>query len=207
MSNFKELESIPWFAVTGGFALLSLLLYTTNLLNFWQLLVPTYLTQAILYIALGVGLRDRSGKTEVGFVAFLMAGVWFLDQMLHWSGLGGFESSLKIPLVWLLFLAQVFLGYLFFTDQKVRYVGKGGETWVYAGVAVVFFFAAAKIVLGLAYSLPFALPLWGVGVLILSLGYLLKPVVPEWSLPLQLVGTSLAAVSALTIAGPGLSML
>jgi len=208
MSSFKELENIPWFAVAGGLVLLSLLLYTTTDPDFWTSLFPTYMTEAIVFIALGLGLNKKETEADtVGFEAFMMSGVWLLDQLLHWSGLGGSMTPLKAPLLWMLFLAQAFFGYLFFSGQKVKYVAQGGKTWIYAAVGVIFIFALGKAILGLAYTLPIMLPLWGIGILILSLGCLLKPAVPEWSIPIQLLGVALAGISALTIAGPGLAVL
>ena len=206
--SYKELENIPWFAVAGALVVISLLLYTTTDPGFLTLLLPTYMTEAIVFVALGVGLNKKDTDAEtIGFEAFLMSGVWLLDQLLHWSGLGGSMAPLKAPLLWMLFVVQAVFGYLFFSGQKVKYLAQGGKTWIYAAVGVIFIFALGKALLGLAYALPVMMPLWGIGILVLSLGCLLKPAVPEWSIPVQLLGVGIACVSALAIAGPGLAVL
>jgi hypothetical protein len=203
-SSFKDLESIPWFAIAGGIVIVSLLLYTTANVDFWYVLLPTYLSQAVLYFALAKGLQEK--KTEVGVVGFFMSGVWFLNQILLWSGIEA-TRMVAAPVLWILFLVQLFLGYLFFTEQKVKYISQGGEPFIYASVGIVFLFALAKLILGFTYNLPLSLPLWGIGILLLSLGALLKPVEDDWSVGIQLLGTALACFSALTIGGPGLSTL
>jgi len=196
--SLKSLEKVPWFAVLGVLVILNMLI-AQQTPDFMEVVVPAYLTQAFLYIALGYAFMR--GHTEQGFAVFLMAGVWLLTNVLVWSA----QAS---SWLWLFFLIQLALIYMFFTGKKIRFAGSGGITWTYAAIWLVFLFGLAKFILGLSSGLTLAqIPLWGLAVLLVSFGYIVEPVEKEWSTPLQVVGCLLALISAFTLTAPGLQLL
>jgi len=198
--SLKDLEKIPWFAVVGAIVILSLLLNAGS--ADVTLMVPSYLTQAFLYLALGYAFMR--GHTGQGFTVFLMAAVWLLTNILIWSNLG----SLLSASLWLLCIMQLALVYMFFTGKSLKFAGEGGVQWTYAGLWLIFVFGLGKIWLALSQGATLAqIPLWGVGVLLLSLGYIVEPVEKSWATPFKLIGCLLAVVSGLTIAGSGLQLL
>jgi hypothetical protein len=193
------LKKIPWFAVVGVLVILNMLLVQQSP-NFMAVVVPAYLSQAFLYIALGYAFMR--GHTEQGFAVFLMAGVWLLVNVLVWSNA---EVSAWL---WIFCLVQLALIYMFFTGKKIRFAGSGGITWTYAALWLVFIFGLSKFIIGLCSGMTLTqIPLWGLGVLLVSFGYIVEPVEKEWSLPFQLIGTLLALISAFTLTAPGLQLL
>jgi len=193
------LKKIPWFAVVGVAVILNMLLVQQSP-NFMAVVVPAYLSQAFLYIALGYAFMR--GHTEQGFAVFLMAGVWLLVNVLVWSNA---EVSAWL---WIFCLIQLALIYMFFTGKKIRFAGSGGVTWTYAALWLVFIFGLSKFIIGLSSGMTLAqIPLWGLGVLLVSFGYIVEPVEKEWGLPFQLIGTLLALISAFTLTAPGLQLL
>jgi len=197
--SLKDLEKIPWFAVAGMIVIISLVI---SGLGFASIAFPAYLIQAFLYFALGYAYMR--GHTEQGFAVFLMAGVWLLTNILIWSNLG----DLLMGSIWLLCVIQLALIYMFFTKQSIKFAGSGGMTWTYAALWLVFLFGLGKLWLALSQGATLAqIPLWGLGILLLSFGYIVEPVEKSWSTPLQVIGCLLAVISGLTIAGPGLQLL
>jgi hypothetical protein len=193
------LKKIPWFAVVGVAVFVNMLLVQQSP-NFMAVVVPAYLSQAFLYIALGYAFMR--GHTEQGFAVFLMAGVWLLVNVLVWSNA---EVSAWL---WIFCLVQLALIYMFFTGKKIRFAGSGGITWTYAALWLVFIFGLSKFIIGLSSGMTLTqIPLWGLGVLLVSFGYIVEPVEKEWSLPFQLIGTLLALISAFTLTAPGLQLL
>jgi hypothetical protein len=193
------LKKIPWFAVVGVLVILNMLLVQQSP-NFMAVVVPAYLSQAFLYIALGYAFMR--GHTEQGFAVFLMAGVWLLVNVLVWSNA---EVSAWL---WIFCLIQLALIYMFFTGKKIRFAGSGGVTWTYAALWLVFIFGLSKFIIGLCSGMTLTqIPLWGLGVLLVSFGYIVEPVEKEWGLPFQLIGTLLALISAFTLTAPGLQLL
>jgi hypothetical protein len=193
------LKKIPWFAVVGVLVILNMLLVQQSP-NFMAVVVPAYLSQAFLYIALGYAFMR--GHTEQGFAVFLMAGVWLLVNVLVWSNA---EVSAWL---WIFCLVQLALIYMFFTGKKIRFAGSGGVTWTYAALWLVFIFGLSKFIIGLCSGMTLTqIPLWGLGVLLVSFGYIVEPVEKDWGLPFQLIGTLLALISAFTLTAPGLQLL
>jgi len=142
------------------------------------------------------------GHTEQGFAVFLMAGVWLLVNVLVWSNA---EVSAWL---WIFCLIQLALIYMFFTGKKIRFAGSGGVTWTYAALWLVFIFGLSKFIIGLCSGMTLTqIPLWGLGVLLVSFGYIVEPVEKDWGLPFQLIGTLLALISAFTLTAPGLQLL
>jgi hypothetical protein len=73
---------------------------------------------------------------------------------------------------------------------------------------MVFIFGLSKFIIGLCSGMTLTqIPLWGLGVLLVSFGYIVEPVEKEWGLPFQLIGTLLALISAFTLTAPGLQLL
>jgi hypothetical protein len=197
--SLKDLEKIPWFAVAGALVIVNLLMVSQST-DFMSVVVPSYLTQAFLYIALGYGFLR--GHVEQGFTVFLMAGVWLLTNILLWSNVA------NVALLWLFFIMQLALIYMFFTGQNIKFAGIGGITWTYAALWVVSLFGLGKLIIGLSSGMTLAqLPLWGLGILLMSFGYIIEPVEKSWSTPLQAIGCLLALISALTLTAPGLQLL
>ena len=195
----KDLEKIPWFAIAGAMVIINMLMISQSA-NFISTVVPAYLTQAFLYIALGYGFLR--GHTEQGFAVFLMSGVWLLMNILVWSNVASAFSF------WLLFMVQLLLIYMFFTGQKIKFAGGGGISWTYAALWLVFLFGLGKLWIGLSAGMTLAqIPLWGLGILLMSFGYIVDPVEKTWSTPLQAIGCLLALISALTLTTPGLQLL
>jgi hypothetical protein len=195
----STLKKIPWFAVVGVLVILNMLIVQQST-DFMSVVVPAYLTQAFLYIALGYAFMR--GHTEQGFAVFLMAGVWLLVNVLVWS------NAEVTSWLWIFCLIQLALIYMFFTGKKIRFAGSGGITWTYAGLWLVFLFGLSKFIIGLSSGMTLAqMPLWGLGVLLVSFGYIVEPVEKEWSLPFQLIGCLLALISAFTLTAPGLQLL
>jgi hypothetical protein len=193
------LKKIPWFAVVGVLVILNMLLVQQSP-NFMAVVVPAYLSQAFLYIALGYAFMR--GHTEQGFAVFLMAGVWLLVNVLVWSNA---EVSAWL---WIFCLIQLALIFMFFTGKKIRFAGSGGVTWTYAALWMVFIFGLSKFIIGLSSGMTLAqIPLWGLGVLLVSFGYIVEPVEKDWGWPFQLIGTLLALISAFTLTAPGLQLL
>jgi len=198
----KDLESIPWFTAIGALTLLSLFLKCTGLPEFASTLLPIYVTEALLYIALG--LAFYKGYGGMNWTVFMMACIWFTNQAITWAGVQHLGA-----LVWLLFIAQLALAYMFFTKQKVKFMNPtdpASKIWAYAGLLVVMFFALAKFLINLMYGcqLPqmFA---WSLAILLTSAGYVFHE--SEYSTYMKVFGTLIAAYAALTIPGPGLTLL
>lgn len=197
--SLRDLEKIPWFAVAGALVIINLLMVSQSA-DFMNHVVPSYLTQAFLYIALGYGFLR--GHVEQGFTVFLMAGVWLLTNILLWSNVA------NVVLLWLLFIVQLALIYMFFTGQNIKFAGSGGITWTYAALWVVFLFGLGKFIIGLSSGMTLAqMPMWGLGILLMSFGYIIEPVEKSWATPLQVIGCLLALISALTLTAPGLQLL
>jgi hypothetical protein len=194
----KSLEKVPWFAVAGILVVVNLLMVRQSG-DFMNVVVPSYLTQALLYIALGYGfLREHASQ---GFTVFLMAGDWLLTTILVWNGVA------NAAVLWLLFMVQLALAFMFFTNYKLKFAGDGGATWTHAAVWLVFLFGLGKLFVGLAGTTLAQMPLWGLGILLMSFGYIIKPVEKDWATPIQAIGCLIAAVSALTLTAPGLQLL
>ena len=197
--SLKDLEKVPWFAVVGVMVILNMLLVSSSA-DFMNVVLPAYLTQAFLYIALGYAFMR--GHTEQGFAVFLMSGVWLLENILIWSNSAGAVS------LWLLFMVQLLLIYFFFTGQKIKFAESGSTSWTYAALWIVFLFGLGKLWIGLSAGMTMAqLSLWGLGILLMSFGYIIEPVEKSWSTPLQAIGCLLAIISALTLTTPGLQLL
>jgi hypothetical protein len=193
------LKKIPWFAVVGVAVFVNMLIAQQSQ-NFMAVVVPVNLSQAFLYIALGYAFMR--GHTEQGFAVFLMSGVWLLENVLVWSNA---EVSAWL---WIFCLIQLALIYMFFTGKKIRFAGSGGVTWTYAALWLVFIFGLSKFIIGLCSGMTLTqIPLWGLGVLLVSFGYIVEPVEKDWGLPFQLIGTLLALISAFTLTAPGLQLL
>jgi hypothetical protein len=186
--SLKDLEKVPWFAVAGIMVILNMLLVSSNA-DFMNTVLPAYLTQAFLYIAMGYAFMR--GHTEQGFNVFLMGAVWLLENILIW---GNVVSAVSM---WLLFIVQLYLLFIFFTGQKLKFAGGGSESWTYASLWISLSAGATLT----------QLPLWGLGILLMSFGYIIEPVEKSWSTPLQAIGCLLAIVSALTLTTPGLQLL
>ena len=196
--SLKDLEKVPWFAVTGVMVVLNMLLVSQST-NFMEVVVPAYLSEAFLFVSMGYAFMR--GHTEQGFNVFLMASVWLLDNILIW---GNVASAISL---WLLFIVQLYLVYTFFTGQKLKFAG-GSESWTYASIWLVFLFGLGKLWISLSAGATLAqIPLWGLGVLLMSFGYIIQPVEKSWSTPIQAVGCLLTIVSALTLTTPGLQLL
>jgi hypothetical protein len=195
----STLKKIPWFAVVGVAVFVNMLIAQQSQ-NFMAVVVPAYLSQAFLYITLGYAFMR--GHTEQGFAVFLMSCIWMLENVLVWSNA---EVSAWL---WIFCLIQLALIYMFFTGKKIRFAGSGGITWTYAALWMVFIFGLSKFIIGLSSGMTLAqIPLWGLGVLLVSFGYIVEPVEKEWGLPFQLIGTLLALISAFTLTAPGLQLL
>ena len=198
----QDLEKIPYFAIVGVVLILSMLLYCTNQPNFSSQILPTYLTQALVYIAFGYAFMK--GHQRQGFIVFLMALDWLMMQILIWSNIG---AALTASL-WILCLFQLLLAYYFFTGKSLKFAGEGGQVWAYAGLWLVFAFGIGKLwVLWATAQTLVALPFWGLGIALISFGYILQPVEEEWSLPLKLIGLLLAVIAAFTVQAPGLTLI
>jgi hypothetical protein len=196
--SLKDLEKVPWFAVTGVMVVLNMLLVSQSA-NFMEVVVPAYLSEAFLFVSMGYAFMR--GHTEQGFNVFLMASVWLLDNILIW---GNVASAISL---WLLFIVQLYLVYTFFTGQKLKFAG-GSESWTYASIWLVFLFGLGKLWISLSAGATLAqIPLWGLGVLLMSFGYIAEPLEKSWSTPIQAVGCLLTIVSALTLTTPGLQLL
>jgi len=197
--SLKDLEKVPWFAVTGVMVVLNMLLVSQST-NFMEVVVPAYLSEAFLFVSMGYAFMR--GHTEQGFNVFLMAAVWLLENILIW---GNVASAISL---WLLFIVQLYLVYTFFTGQKLKFAGGGSESWTYASIWLVFLFGLGKLWISLSAGATLAqIPLWGLGVLLMSFGYIIQPVEKSWSTPIQAVGCLLTIVSALTLTTPGLQLL
>jgi hypothetical protein len=197
--SLKDLEKVPWFAIAGVMVILNMLLVSSSA-DFMNVVLPAYLTQAFLYIAMGYAFMR--GHTEQGFNVFLMGAVWLLENILIW---GNVVSAVSM---WLLFIVQLYLIYTFFMGQKLKFAGGGGESWTYASLWIVFLFGLGKLWISLTAGATLTqLPLWGLGILLMSFGYIIEPVEKSWSTPLQAIGCILAIVSALTLTTPGLQLL
>lgn len=198
----KELEDMPWFTVIGALTLLSLFLKCTGLPEFTSVLLPIYVTEALLYIA--VGLAFYKGYGGMNWTVFMMACIWFTNQALTWTGVAGLGS-----LLWLLFLAQIGLAYTFFTRRRVTLMNPfdpSSKAWAYAGLLVIMFFALAKFMLNLMYGTPLLqMFAWSLAILLTSAGYIFHK--NEYSTYMKIFGTLIAAYSALTIPGAGLTLL
>lgn len=207
----KELgvDRIPWFAIPGALLILSLLMYTTSQAGFMEILVPTYLTEALLFICIGLTFCKEVDFGHKSIELFLMSGVWLLNQILHWGGAWGRSPTMLGTICWILLLMQLYLAYLVYTGGDLFGIKglNGGAVWGDAAVWLILLFGLGKLLLNLAYGAPLtgAMPLWGLGAVILSLGYALSIVEDEVGGYLALFGTLVMAYAALTIGGPGLS--
>ncbi|HDO41698.1 MAG TPA: hypothetical protein ENH03_02220 [Candidatus Bathyarchaeota archaeon] len=204
-TSIKELNSIPWFAVIGGLVILSMLLYTVEAPDFMQILLPTYVSEALLFIALGYVAMKK--KTGAGFAVFLMACAWLLNQMLHWAGLWPKAPDFLTASLWSLFIAQLILAYVVFTDARINFGSVASSSaWVYVATWIVFLFAAGKLWICLGLN-NFMWHMWGVGIAVLSLGYIVEPADKTISAFLKIAGTILATYMALAIGGSGLTLI
>ena len=201
--NEKELESIPWFTLMGALSLLGLLIHSSDTMNFVSTLLPTYFTEFLLFAALGLELAGLTGKrfNEPGRHTLItsMTVTMLINQAIHWF----LPSASKMILTWGSAAAQLFLAYRFFTGQEL---GLGFDVPLDVSLGLLAVFSVGKIVNNVVLSPLF---LWGVAVLLVCLGYLL----PRHGYRgrsiqfLPVAGTLLGAWVALTMGGPGLSLL
>ena len=196
--SMKSIENWPWFAILGVLVILNMLL-TQQGPDFTATVLPAYLSQAFLFIALGYGFYRE--HTTQGFAVFLMGLIWLLQNVLLWS------NAEVTAWLWLTFLVQLMLIYFFFTGKKLKFAGESSLPWTYAALWVVFITGLAKFLIGLSAGMMAQIPLWGLGVLLVSFGYIIKPVEQSWSAPFKLIGTLLCLVSAFTLTTPGLNLL
>lgn len=204
-------ENYPWFSAIGALTILSLIMYCTKIANFWSNLFPIYFTEALLYITLGF--LFYKGHAKQSWLVCLMALVWFLNQAVVWgAGIVNVDAFL-----WLLFIGQILLTWMFFSGQKVRIFNPTDPTskiWGYAAILVIVFYAIGKFIMDMAYwqlqgfSMTIALPkmaLWGAGIILTCIGYLMPK--HEYSGYLKVGGVALSAIAALTIGTSGLTLL
>lgn len=201
-------ENIPFFAIAGAMLLISMVMYTTNAINFTSLLLPTYLTQILVYLALGYATLKGHGKA--GFTIFLMTLVWMFNQILQWSYISNMANLTPTftTLYWLLLLVQGGLAVMFFRNKPLKFVpDSSGAGWPYASYWVILIFGLAKLALNFWLGQTLVqMTLWGASIFLISLGYVIQGFKKKYALPILAVGTLLAAYSALTIGASGLSL-
>lgn len=198
-----KLEEIPYFAIAGLVLLVSMLLYTTTSAGFWTYIVPTYLTEALLFFVLGFAFWKSFKKS--GFTVFIMVLLWIFNQILNWSGLYGVGNTLTVG-TWFVLIAQIVLTILFFADYPIKYFDFQSDAWPYASGFVLLLFGGAKMYLDYSYGTPIMMFLWGLGISLVSFGYIIRPKAKEYSAGIQIVGLLLVVVAAFAIAGPGLML-
>jgi hypothetical protein len=192
-------KRLPYFAALGALAMLSLLMYCTALTNFSTELFPIYVTEVLLFIAIDYVLwKDGSGWN-----VFLMSLTWLMNQAIVW----GAPENLSV-VVWILLIAQVILFLSVLRKQPTPgYPNPTGtansSTWGQAALHVVLIFALAKTILCLMYGwTPLQWISWGLAVLATTIGYLF----PVYAYG-KVVGLLLGVATALTISGPGLTLI
>jgi hypothetical protein len=203
-----NVEKIPFFAIAGLMLLLSMFLYTTANANFTNVILPTYLTQALVYIALGYAVMRGHGKA--GFTIFLMSLLWLFNQILWWgNSTFVMPTNPYLPMVtWGTFLGQGLLAVMFFRGKNLKYVPNASSPgWPYASYWVLMLYGFAKLVL--VWSNPlFQMSMWSVSILLISFGYVVHGAgKKQFALAFIVIGVLLAAASALTINTSGLSLM
>lgn len=197
-------ENYPWFAIIGALALLSLFMFCTAHYNFGSLLIPIYFTEGLLFITLGY--LFYKGHTKQSWIVFLMALLWFLSQAITW---GAWNQTYLSMILWLLFLAQAGLTYIFFTGKELKILNPTSPThptWGYAALFIIMFYAVGKLALNILYATSIMqMFTWSLAVLLTSLGYLFPK--HEYSGYMKIFGVLIAAFSALTIGTSGLTLL
>lgn len=196
-----KLQDIPYYAIAGLMLLLSMLIYTTRQPDFASYILPTYLTEALLFFVLGFAFWKSFKKN--GFTVFIMALMWLFNQMLWWGGAS--STSLTVGL-WLLLLVQAVLAGLFFTDHPIKYLDFASDAWPYASGFVLLLFSVAKMYLNISLNAPIMFFLWGLAIGLISFGYIIRPKAKEYSAAIQVLGLLFAVVSAFAIGGSGLTV-
>lgn len=201
MVSRRDLTRLPCYACLGVLVLMSLFMFCTGYDNFTTELVPIYLTEAILFIAVDVVLTKKQSQ---GWVVFLMALVWLLNQAIVW----GSPDNLSV-ILWILFLGQAGLAYALTTKRSVELLSPpnpSASNWGYGASAVIFIYALGKLILTVMYGwAPMHWTSWAVAVLVTSIGYLYPK--SEYSGYLKIIGVLIGVITALTISGPGLTIL
>jgi len=205
MSIEKKLSDpkrFPAFAIVGAMAILSLFLWTTNNPDFWRLLLPIYVTQAIVYIGVDYALWK---KTVRGSLLFLMSLVWLANQIFVWSM--EWTDPLLSTTVWVLFIIQMLLTYALIKGYNPNYIHGDSATWSKATAFILLVFAVSKIWLNIGMAIPsLQMFLWGIAVFLVSLAYLGLLKNQKYNAYAKLFGVIIAVFSALTIGGAGLTL-
>ena len=199
LANIPVLKELPYFSIIGVLALIAL--FFPNLqgsVDFNGKILPTVLTEALLFITLGIGfLRKRLANA---FPLFLMACVWFLNQVLVWNIATAAYLSAAL---WLLLVAQAALTYMYATNFKISFAGGGGDSWAYAGVWLLALFAIAKILLAPQYMA------WGFAVGLVSVGTIFRQslTLKQYGLWMQVIGVLVAVFAVLVQQSAALSLI
>jgi hypothetical protein len=208
MKILKTLEDVPWFICIGliltvNLALNLLLDLAGSQAMLWTLL-PSVLTQAILYLAVGYVLR--TGKYKESFKVFLMSVVFAISNLIVWRNV---TEAAMVPSMWILFLVQLALAGIIFTNYKISYFS-GSGTWVYATVFVILTASIGGAwvnITGPQVYLQQAL--WAIAVTATGFGFIVKPADKDKQIStgLYVIGLAVALIAAFALAGPALRLL
>ena len=177
-------------------------------------ILPIYLTEAILYITLGVAFL---AKKRQGIAVFLMSTVWLINQVAIWGA--------TYPLLWWQTFDFTMLNIVLASVQVLLiavyvYPKRSGNssTFTYGALATVGIFGVAKMI-----QTVLAAPAWqgnqywgywsfawGLAITLTAAGYALKLTAKGDSASatmLQVVGTAIAVIVTLGIMDIGLSVI
>jgi hypothetical protein len=199
-----KIQNIPYYAIAGLLLIVSMLLYTLSNAGFWTFIFPTYLTEALLFAALGFAFWTSFKKS--GFTVFLMSLVWLLNQIFNWTGLSSIGSALTFA-AWLLLLVQIGLTGFFFMDKPIKFFDFQSNAWPYASAFILLIYGFAKMYLDYVLVLPVMWLIWGMAITLITFGYVIRTKSADGSAALQIFGLLLAVVSAFAVQGSGLTLL
>jgi hypothetical protein len=199
-----KINNIPYYAIAGILLLVSMFLYTLSNSGFWTFILPTYATEALLFLALGFAFWTSFKKS--GFTVFLMSLVWLLNQIFNWTGLSSIGMALTFA-AWLLLLVQAGLTGFFFMDKPIKFFDFQSNAWPYASGFILLVYGFAKMYLDFVFATPIMWLIWGMAITLITFGYIIRTKSADGSAALQILGLLLAVVSAFAIQGSGLTLL
>ena len=158
LKDYDWLRKLPYFSFVGALVLLAALLSVPLPAG---TALPTLLTEAALFVVLGVALMRESKNA---FPVFLMGLVFLFGQVLLWtSGTGGvLTSAALVAGLWLLLFVELGLAVAYETDYKIA--GMKGEVFSNVVVWLLLVYSASKMLVSASGAG------WGLAVAFVSLG-------------------------------------
>jgi len=159
LKDYDWLRRLPYFSFVGALVLLAALLSVPLPTG---TALPTLLTEAALFVVLGVALMRKSKNA---FPVFLMGLVFLFGQVLLWtSGTGGVLTGAVLTAgLWLLLFVELGLAVAYETNYKIA--GMKGEVFSNVVVWLVLVYSASKMLVSASSGAG-----WGLAVAFVCVG-------------------------------------